>query len=66
MSKLRTLLFFALAAPILNGCVVIGATALAADVAIGVTGDVIEGGVNATGAAIDLVTPDGDDEDEDG
>ena len=66
MSKLRPLLLALALAPSLSGCVAIGATALAADVAIGVTGDVLEGGVNAAGAAIDIVTPDGDDEDEDG
>lgn len=47
----------------LSGCV---ATAVAG-AAISTTGNVIEGGVNAgvktVGVAVDVVTPDGDDED---
>jgi hypothetical protein len=62
MSRLRSLLLILFLAPALNGCLAMAA----ADLAIGVTGDVLEGGVNTAGAVIDVVTPDGDDdEDED-
>ena len=66
MRRIRPALLILALFPALQGCVVIGATAMAADVAVGVAGDVVEGGVNATGAAIDIVTPDGDDDEDDG
>ena len=33
--------------------------------AVSVTGDVVESAVNTTGAVIDVVTPDGDDDEDD-
>ena len=51
------LLSLVLVAPLLlSGCLV--------RTAVGVAGDVAEGAVNATGAAVDAVTPDGDDKKE--
>lgn len=65
MRRLRPLVFLLLAAPVLNGCLAIGAAGLAADVAIGTVGNTVEAAVGVTGAAIDLVTPGDDDEDDD-
>jgi len=44
----------------LSGCV---ATAVAG-AAISTTGNIIEGGVNTVGVAVDVVTPGGDDDDD--
>ena len=56
MARLKTLSLIAAAALILSGCLV--------RTAVGVAGDVAEGAVNTTGAAVDAVTPDGDDKDD--
>lgn len=55
MARLKTLALVTAASLMLSGCLV--------RTAVGVAGDVAEGAVNATGAAVDVVTPDGDDKD---
>lgn len=64
MKFLRPILLLALIAPALSGCVVIGATALVADVAIGTVGTAVKTVGAVGGAAIDIVTPDGRDDDD--
>ncbi len=64
MRQLRPLLVLLAAAPLLNGCLALGAAALVTDVAVGTVGTAAETAVNVGGAAIDAVTP-GDDEDDD-
>lgn len=61
MRKARALILILALAPMLQGCLVVGATALAADVAVGTVG----AAVDVTGAAIDVVTPDGKGDDDD-
>jgi hypothetical protein len=50
-------IFLALMAPLLLSSCLAGA-------AIGLAGDVVEGGINATGAVVGAVIPDGDDKDD--
>ena len=52
MARILLLSFILLAPLALSGCLV--------RTAVGVAGDVAEGAVNATGAAVSAVTPDGD------
>jgi hypothetical protein len=65
MKYLRPILIVTLLAPALSGCVVIGATALVADVALGTAGMAVKTVGAVGGAAIDMVIPDGEDEAED-
>ena len=65
MKYLRPILLLALLAPALSGCVVIGATALVADVALGTAGMAVKTVGAVGGAAIDLVLPDADDDEVD-
>jgi len=65
MRYLRPILLLALIAPSLSGCLVIGATALVADVAIGTAGTAVKAVGAVGGAAIDLVLPDSDDDEDD-
>ncbi|WP_203292956.1 hypothetical protein [Maricaulis parjimensis] len=60
MRAVRGLVLVCLLAPLLQGCLVVGATALAADVAIGTAG----AAVGVAGKAVDVVIPDGDDDDD--
>ncbi|MFT6660950.1 MAG: hypothetical protein ACJA0K_000934 [Maricaulis maris] len=62
MRRILTLIALLGLAPALSGCLVIGATALAADVAIGTAGAAVRTAGAVGGAAIDVVTPDGDDD----
>ncbi len=64
MRKLRPLLFLLAAAPLLNGCLAIGAAALVTDVAVGTVGNTVEAAAKVGGTAIDVITPGDDDEDE--
>ncbi|WP_417481414.1 hypothetical protein [Maricaulis sp.] len=64
MRYLRPILLLALIAPCLSGCLVIGATALVADVAIGTAGTAVKTVGAVGGAAVDLVLPDGDDDED--
>jgi len=62
MTRLFALALIALSAPALSGCLVVKTVDVAAGAAgavIGAAGDVAEG-------AVDVVTPDGDDDDDDG
>lgn len=65
MKYLRPILLLALIAPTLSGCVVIGATALVADVALGTAGAAVKTVGAVGGAAVDLVLPDSDDNSDD-
>ena len=65
MRKFKLLVLMTLAAPLLSGCLVIGAAALATDVTVKAVGTTVGVAAGVGGAAIDLVIPDGDDEDED-
>ncbi|WP_339747956.1 hypothetical protein [uncultured Maricaulis sp.] len=65
MKYLRPILLLALLAPALSGCVVIGATALVADVALGTAGAAVKTVGAVGGAAVDLVLPDSDDDSDD-
>lgn len=60
MKHLRPILLLALLAPALSGCVVLGATALVADVALGTAGAAVKTVGAVGGAAVDLVLPDSD------
>jgi hypothetical protein len=64
MRYLRPVLLICLLAPALSGCLVIGATALVADVAIGTAGAAVKTVGAVGGAAIGAVTPDSRDRDE--
>lgn len=64
MRKLRPLIILLVAAPMLNGCLALGAAALVTDVAVGTVGTAVDAATTVGGAAIDVVTP-GDDDDED-
>ena len=61
MKYLRPILVLSLLAPMLSGCIVIGATALVADVALGTAGAAVKTVGAVGGAAVDLVLPDSDD-----
>ena len=61
MRRLRPVFIAALLAPLLNGCLAIGAASLATDVAVGTVGAAVDVGGAVVGAAI----PDGDDKDDD-
>lgn len=52
MARIILFSFILIASLVLSGCLV--------RTAVGVAGDVAEGAVNATGAAVSAVTPDGD------
>ncbi|WP_338245811.1 hypothetical protein [Maricaulis maris] len=65
MRRILTLIAVLGLAPALSGCIVIGATALAADVAIGTTGAAVRTAGAVGGAAIDVIIP-GDSDDDDG
>ena len=65
MRRILTLITLIGLAPALSGCLVIGATALAADVAIGTAGAAVRTAGAIGGAAIDVVTPGDDDDDSD-
>jgi hypothetical protein len=64
MKTIRPILIALLLAPSLSGCLALGAAAVVTDVAVGTAGTVIKTAGNVGGAAIDIVTP-GDDEDDD-
>ena len=64
MRKFRILILMALATPLLSGCLVIGAAALATDVTVKVVSTTVGAAVGLGGAAIDLVIPDGDDDED--
>jgi len=63
VKQLRPFLLLLAAAPLLNGCLAIGAAALVTDVAVGTVGNTVEAAVKVGGAAIDVVTPGDDDDD---
>jgi hypothetical protein len=65
MRKFKIILLMALSAPLLSGCLVIGAAALATDVTVKAVSTTVGVAAGVGGAAIDLVVPDGDDEDQD-
>ncbi len=65
MRKLKMFIVMTLAAPLLSGCLVIGAAELATDVTAKVVGTTVGVAAGVGGAAIDLVIPDGDGDDED-
>ncbi len=65
MKTLRPILLLLLLAPALSGCVVLGATALVADVTLGTAGMAVKTVGAVGGAAIDLVLPDSDDDGDD-
>ena len=59
MARLAALAVLILSAPLLSGCLAVKATGAVAGAAVGAAGEVAKG-------AVDIVTPDGDDdEDED-
>jgi hypothetical protein len=60
MTRLFALLAALLTAPLLSGCLVVKTV----EVAAGVTGAAIGAAGAVAGGAIDIVTPDGDDKDE--
>lgn len=60
MRRLRPAFIAVLLAPLLNGCLVVGAASLATDVAVGTVGAAANVGSAVIGAAI----PDGDDKDD--
>tara|TARA_R110000868_G_scaffold19664_1_gene84446 strand:+ start:7945 stop:8148 length:204 start_codon:yes stop_codon:yes gene_type:complete len=62
MKYLRPFLLLVLIAPALSGCVVLGATALVADVALGTAGMAVKTVGAVGGAAVDMVIPDSDDD----
>jgi hypothetical protein len=64
MRKARALILALMLAPLLQGCLAMGAASLAADVAIGTAGAAIGTAGAIGGAAIDVVTPGDDDEDD--
>ena len=55
MTRIAALVLFALSAPLLSGCLVVKTTGAVAGAAVGAAGEVAEG-------AVDIVTPDGDDD----
>ncbi len=65
MKYLRPILLLALLAPALSGCVVIGATALVADVAFSTAGTAVKTVGAVGGAAVDLVVPDSNNDSDD-
>lgn len=64
MRRLRIFLLPLLLAPSLSGCLAIGAAALVTETAVGTAGLAVKTVGAVGGAAIDVVTP-GDDDDED-
>lgn len=64
MRKARALLALIALAPMLSGCLVVGAAAAVTDVAVGTAGMAVGAAGAVGGAAIDAVTP-GDDDDKD-
>ncbi|WP_300542109.1 hypothetical protein [Maricaulis sp.] len=64
MRTVRALILALLLAPLLQGCLAVGAAALATDVAIGTVGTAVGAAGAVGGAAVDVVTP-GKDDDED-
>lgn len=64
MRQLRPLLVLLAALPLLSGCLALGTAALVTDVAIGTIGTAVETTAKVGGAAIDVVTPGDDDEDD--
>ncbi|MBR9824706.1 MAG: hypothetical protein GYB36_02750 [Alphaproteobacteria bacterium] len=65
MRQLRPLIFLLAVAPLLNGCLALGTAALVTDVAVGTVGTAVGAATAVGGAAIDVVTPGDDDEDDD-
>ncbi|WP_291843141.1 hypothetical protein [Maricaulis sp.] len=63
MRRFLTLIALLGLAPVLSGCIVIGAAALATDVAVGTAGAAVRTVGAVGGAAIDVVTPGDDDDD---
>ncbi len=64
MRRLRILLLTLFIAPSLSGCLAIGAAALVTETAVGTAGMAVKTVARVGGAAIDVVTP-GDDDDDD-
>jgi hypothetical protein len=59
MARLAALAALLFSAPLLSGCLVVKTTGAVAGAAVGAAGEVAEG-------AVDIVTPDGDDDEDDG
>ena len=59
MTRFLAVLLLAASAPLLSGCLVVKTTGAVAGAAVGAAGEVAEG-------AVDVVTPDGDDDEDDG
>ena len=58
MPRLAAFAALILSAPLLSGCLVVKTTGAVAGAAVGAAGEVAEG-------AVDIVTPDGDDDEDD-